>query len=434
MAVLLHTAVSLGYLQSLPLFNWPDEPAHFNVVRDLAQGRGLGVMEPQAWDPETLERLKSGHFQALEDPVASAEIAGLRYQSHQPPLYYLAAAGLYRLWPSPAGLKLLNLTLSCLALIAAALLARRVAPGVPWVWAGAVALLALLPMRAFLAVSIGNDVAAELLFALFALAVVSGRSPARVGLLAGAGILAKASLALTLPLYGLWLVGRRVDGGAAGSPAWRAVWRPWLIGCGVAVAVASPWLARNVLLYGWADPLALSTGALGWQAAGIERPGLELVGEHGVAAFLAILYQSWWGVFGWLEMFPEPRVLAVYLLLTVLAVAGWVRLVLSHRARPTRSPGTAAGRDGITWAHLWLVASLAALAIALAIYSLTDFQPQGRYLLTAAAASGVLFGRGLAALLGRLAPWGVVGLGVALLAANLHTIRSVIPWYLAGGG
>jgi hypothetical protein len=425
-AILLHAVTSVGFLRALPLFNWPDEPAHFNYVRDLARGAGFPVMEPEAWAPEALERLKARHFRGLEGPAGRAELAGIRYQSHQPPLYYLAAAGVYRLWPSPTGLKLFNLALSCLALAVGGLLARRLAPSEPWVWAGALVLLALLPMRCFMAVSIGNDVAAELVFALFALAVVSGRAPAQIGLIAGAGLLVKASLVLALPLYGLWLAGRRLGSGAAdaGSSAWRELWRPWLLACAVAAAVAAPWLVRNALLYGWSDPLALSAGALGWRAleaagAVVERPGLALTGAFGLLSFVTILFRSWWGVFGWMEIFPEPRVLAVYLLLSGLVLAGWARIAL---------------RRGVALSGLWLAACPALFAAALAVYSLTDFQPQGRYLLTIAAASGVLFGRGLAGCLGRFAPWGVAGAALLLLAVDLHTVRSVIPWYLGGGG
>ena len=417
-AVLLHVVVGVGYLQVVPCFNWPDEPAHFNYVRDLAEGRGLPVMAPEAWAPEILERLTSSHFKDLDDPVASAELAGIRYQAHQPPLYYLAAAAIFRLWPSPTGLKLLNLALSCLALLVAVLVARRLAPREPWVQAGAAVLLALLPMRGFMAVSIGNDVAAELLFAVFALAVVSGWTPARIGLVVGAGVLAKASLVLALPLYGLWLAGRRTTIDGAG-PVWRTLWRPWLQACAVALAVASPWLVRNALIYGWADPLALSAGAWGWQGqADIVRPGLTLAGETGVAAFLGTLFQSWWGVFGWMEMYPEPRVLAVYLLLTGLVLAGWIRLGVRRELR---------------WTDGWLAAAPALLAVALVAYSLNDYQPQGRYLLLTAAASGSLFGRGLAGLFGGRASWAVLGVALILLAVHLHTVRSVIPWYLGPG-
>lgn len=431
-ALILHAAVSLGYMQALPLFNWPDEPAHFNVVRELAAGGGFGVMAPGVWEPEVLERLKTNHFRGLEDPLASSEIAGLRYEAHQPPLYYLAAAGVYRIWPSPTGLKLFNLLLSCVGVGIAFVLASRLAPDELWIRVLAATFLALLPSRCFLAVSIGNDVAAELLFGLFLLAVVSGASAWRVGLLAGVGLLIKANLVLMLPLYGVWLLARRFALRArTSSSALRDLWRPWLLACALAVTIASPWLVRNIVLYGWTDPLAVSAGALGWQTsvgAAVEagRPGLTAAGTHGLASFFAILYQSWWGVFGWMEMFPEGRVLAVYLLLTGLALAGWVLLVLRRSSRFTLASAP-------TGTDLWLAASLGAFAAALVLYSLFDFQPQGRYLLTAAAGSAVLFARGLALLLGRFVPWGVVAVALSLLAINFHSIRHVIPWYLGAG-
>ncbi len=45
----LHIALALGYRAALPLFNWPDEPAHLNHVRAVATGDLVPTMAPGAW-------------------------------------------------------------------------------------------------------------------------------------------------------------------------------------------------------------------------------------------------------------------------------------------------------------------------------------------------------------------------------------------------
>jgi len=89
-AILGHASLAIGYLTAMPTFNWPDEPAHLNYIRSIANGRGLPEMAPDGWAPESLDRLKSRHFEGVD--LSDPEIARMTYEAHQPPLFY---------WPSP---------------------------------------------------------------------------------------------------------------------------------------------------------------------------------------------------------------------------------------------------------------------------------------------------------------------------------------------
>lgn len=409
-AVLVHAALALGYLSTIPAFNWPDEPAHVNYILAIADGRGLPEMSAGAWAPAELERLKRGHFERVtpRDP----RIAAISYEAHQPPLYYLIAALFYRVTGSLTAVRLLNLLLSCTVVVIALRFVRAVFPDEPWLAPAAAFLVALHPMRCAMAVSLGNDPAVELVWAGLLLATASQARPLWIGLLMGVGVLVKIGTLLALPLYGawLWIVGPRTSWLRSATTAGA-----------VAVVVAAPWIARNVVLYGWTDPLAVAAGALGFDHP---RPQLQLFGDYGIGMFLWRCFQSWWGTFGWMEMLPDPRALAVYICLSAGAASGLAMWFLRHH------------RSGAEWSRadrtvVWSIATHAVLLFALIAYSRYDFQAQGRYLLVLSPATALLIAFGLRELTGRWMPLAALGGGLALLWVNLLNLRHVIPWHLA---
>lgn len=424
--VVAHVACSLPYLATLPPFNWPDEPAHFNYVRELAEGRGLDVMDRSSWAPAELERLKAEHFEGV-DPTGP-EIEPIRYEAHQPPLYYAIAAAVYRLGPRIEVLKLLNLALSCGVVILTWFAARRLFPETPLIWWASGLFSTLLPMRCFLAVSVGNGVAAELAFALFVLTLAHGFRPAAVGAVVGCGLWIHSALLLALPLYGGWLALSARSGAKRSNGASARPWRSFTIAAVVALVLWSPWLARNAAVYGNADPLALVTGALSsdeavTDALGQARPRLTLTGPHGPAPFAYLLFNSFWGVFGWMEMFFGRSIQAFFALLSLAPLLGLAAAIRGHAKTPH---ARAEGRH-----LLWLGLTALLFLAAVVAYSRFDFQAQGRYLLTASTAFAMLYGAGLSRALGRAAgPWLALA-SLGLVAANLYGAFYVVPWYLA---
>jgi hypothetical protein len=408
-AVLVHAALALGYLSTIPAFNWPDEPAHVNYILAIADGRGLSAMSAGAWAPAALEELKRDHFNGIgaRDP----RIAGITYEAHQPPLFYLIAALLYRVTGSLTAIRLFNLLLSCAVVVIAPRFVHEAFPDDRWIAPAVAFLIALHPMRCAMAVSIGNDPAVELVWAGLLLAMATRLRPPWIGIVIGIGTLVKVGTVLAIPLYGawLWMVGPRI----------RWLWSTITAGA-VAALVAAPWIARNVVLYGWTDPFAIAAGALGFDHP---RPQLELLGDHGVVLFLWRSFQSWWGTFGWMEMLPDPRALVVYIALSAAAASGIGVWLLRHRL------------SGSDWSRadrtvVWSIVAHAVLLCTLIAYSRYDFQAQGRYLLVLSPASGLLTAFGLRELIGRWWPLAAVSGGLALLWVNLLNLRHVIPWYL----
>src|SRR5262245_46007342 len=89
--VLAYGYLAVGYARATPRWNNPDEPAHVNVVRQIATTGTLPVLAEGDWDQSLLDRLTSSWF------PNDYEVEGIRYEGHQPPLYYLLAAPVYRL-------------------------------------------------------------------------------------------------------------------------------------------------------------------------------------------------------------------------------------------------------------------------------------------------------------------------------------------------
>ncbi len=413
----LHIALALGYRAALPLFNWPDEPAHLNHVRAVATGDLVPTMAPGAWAPARLEALKKSHFVgvAYDDPA----IETLTYEHHQPPIYYLLAAAVWRLVPSPDVTKSVNLALSCLVVCLPLALARARGWEDQWLALLATVLLALSPMRCFMAVSIGNGVLSELIFGVYTVALAARCRPAVVGAIVGVGTLTQIPVLLALPLYLIWLW---LDDE---HPPLRAIIRSGVVASAVAMAVVLPWIGHNVLSYGPEDPFALSVGAFGSDTEtaaelGVLRPHLTLSGEHGIGVFSARLFASWWGTFGWMEITPDQRATLVYL---GLSAAVFLGLIIRWR-----SPGPDRNE-----ARRWIAWSSCALALtttAVALYSLADWQPQGRYLFLVSMASSVLFAIGLGSITERRTAWVAGATALALITVNCFNLRWVIPWYL----
>ena len=77
------------YALNTPPWEVPDEPAHFNYVRLIVEQAALPVLQAGDYDLVYLESIKARKF------PAEMSIAPIRYESHQPPLYYLLAVPFY---------------------------------------------------------------------------------------------------------------------------------------------------------------------------------------------------------------------------------------------------------------------------------------------------------------------------------------------------
>jgi hypothetical protein len=336
------------YALYTPAWQAPDEPAHYNYVRYLAENGRFPVLHYGDYPHAYLEQIKSARF----PPDMSVE--PIRYEFWQPPLYYVLATPIYRLFGGALlPLRLLSVALGAGVLVTAYAVALAVRPGDTALALGTAAFVAFVPMHLAMLASINNDALAELLLAVVMLRLIhltreSPGLPSLVphhrdydiprprlwrlnrayqdhfdgalvvtGLLLGLGLVTKATVYVALPLALIALV--------LSERHPRMLARQALALFGPALVLALPWYVRNVAVYGWPDLLGTRHHAA--VVVGQLRTS-DYLADVGWATylqnFLTGSFHSFWGQFGWMTVPMDRRVYLALGLLSALAVVGGV--------------------------------------------------------------------------------------------------------------
>ena len=196
-------------------------------------------------------------------------------------------------------------------------LGRELFTNRPEVALGAAAVNAFLPMFLFISGSVNNDnlsnLTGNLLLLLIVLLLKAQTAPryrfyVLVGIVAGAGLLAKLSIGALIPLVALALLVLSLR-----LRDWRPLVFGGLISGGLTIAIAGWWYLRNAQLY--SDPTGLNLF-------------LDIVGRRAIPANAAQLWaerhsftQAFWGFFGGVNV-PYPD--ALYLVFNVIGGIGIV--------------------------------------------------------------------------------------------------------------
>lgn len=356
----------------------------------------------------------------------SLAVDSLRYEGHQPPLYYLVASAVDRVMVGRTvservtALRLLGVVLGGGIVLIAWLCGLRLFAGRILVVAATALPVALLPQHVAMTAAVNNDVLAWLLsggvlWAALTLAARPGaigrpQGAAALGVLMGAVLLTKTTAYVSLALPAAALAAAWLRQGSLGRPA--------LLGAvgasGVALGLGCLWFGRNLVVYGGADVLGLARHhevVTGQPLA----PGWSLEALRSVAT---TLLQSGWVQLGWMTVPAEAWVYGLLAAVTGLLGAG---AVLAVRAGAWRGPVGAA--------QLSVLAVAVALAAAqVAFYNLQFLQPQGRYLFVALTPAAALAAAGLAHLCGRRAlPAGVAALAGLLVWLNGYALLVMAP-------
>lgn len=443
--VLVYLVVAGLYAVFTPDWQAPDEPAHYNYIRQLAAGR-MPRIEPGDYAQIYQSEVISSRF----DPRYS--VTPFEYEDYQPPLYYLLQTPVFRLSDGRLqALRLVSVFLGAGVVILTYVVAGRLFPGRDWLALTAAAFVAFLPQHVAMLASVNNDSLAELLIAaiilvLFALAAggtstqvePSGTQDDRakrrddhwllilLGVLLGLGFLTKVTVYILAPVVAavlLWRYWRR----------WRDLVLAGLLVFGVAFLIGLGWWIRNLNVYGGLDAL----GTVAHNAIVVGQPRTaEWIAERGLGgtlgAFAQTTFQSFWGQFGWMGVVMPAWVYRPLLLFTALTLvgAGWLAV---RRDDPT---GTESTRSISPVAALLILGGTLAMSLLVYLsYNVTFVQHQGRYLFSALLPIGIGVAVAWAAILRPLTrryhatvyllP---LGLALALVALDLLALfRFIVP-------
>ncbi|MBI2845444.1 MAG: glycosyltransferase family 39 protein [Chloroflexi bacterium] len=358
------------YAINTPPWQTPDEPAHYNYVAYLATQGQLPVLQPGDWDQAYLSQLTSRKF----PPELS--VATLRYESHQPPLYYALAAPMYLATQNLSEreqdvvLRFLSVILGGMLLFAAYRILEMIFPERPFIPLTATAFIAVLPQHIAMTAAVNNDTLAELVLAAVVfvslVAIRGGLGPRRsliLGVLLGLAFLSKTTIYVPALL-------------AVGAAFWWGGrdWRRLATILGLALLISGWWFIRNMLTYGGLD-------IFGWarhDSIVLGQPTtpqwLSQFGVGGIAsAFLTTTFLSFWGQFGWMGVVMDERIYLALFFLSLFIVLGFL---LALRRRGEWS--TLQKRSTLLFG-VWLAIVFAALVW----YNLRFVQHQGRYLFPA---------------------------------------------------
>jgi hypothetical protein len=341
--LVVYTALAALFAVYTPAWEAPDEPAHYNYVRYLVQNGQFPVLQMGDYSQGYLDWIKEAKF----PPILS--IDSIRYESHQPPLYYLLAAPLFAVTGGALlPLRLFSVLLGAGLVILAYLIGRRMFPGWPALALAAAAFVAFLPQHLATAAQVGNDILAELLVAAVLLLLVgwlvrdgspdaargaqhaargahaagrAGQQPRRkteyvlLGILCGLILITKTTAYIAVLLAG----GVLIWGWWRARVAFGRLALELGLVVGPAMLISFPWYLRDILVYGWPDFLGLArhdsivTGQMRL---------IDYLAQFGWSSYLQRLitftFESFWGVFGWQGVLMDGRVY------TVLAIFSFV--------------------------------------------------------------------------------------------------------------
>ena len=379
--LVVYFAVGAVYALRVPAWQTPDEPAHYNYIRQLAQTGAFPVIEMGDYDQQFLS-------EQVQPPKVrpSVPLDAVQYEDHQPPLFYAMAVPVFALFNGALlPLRLLSLLIGALTIVFTYLALLTLFPAQPSIAPLASAVVALIPQHVHMMAGLNNDALAEALIALTLLLctrlLIAPRRPAGIsprmlvalGVVVGLSFVTKATAYLTLPiaLAAVLIVTWR-----------RQSLKQIALSLAVVVVIGAliglPWWLHSMQVYGGFDVLGLQRH----NQVVIGQPTTrEWLAQFGMANFLMRMaqttFQSFWGQFGWMSVVMNNWMYALLFGFTGLSMLLFVAWLV-------RTMLTRAGRDSLTLAQrqtLGLYALLALGALAGFIwYNLQFVQHQGRYL------------------------------------------------------
>ncbi|MDY6876251.1 MAG: glycosyltransferase family 39 protein [Chloroflexota bacterium] len=425
--IIVFVILGVAYSVTVPLWEAPDEVAHFGYITHLVKTHSLPVQQ-----------------------------MGVLDEAHQPPLYYAVAAllssiadfddltGVFQsnpefIWAGQGGVahnaaihrtaetfpyrgialaahlaRWVSVVTGTVTMAFTYAIARHIFPETRYLALLAAALTAFNPQFIFITGSVSLDGMAAMTCTLALWQLVRTlEQPFRwqgwalTGMWCGLAVLSKPSaFVVGLTAGGLLLLS------AIRQRSWNLLWLGALA-LGVAfLLVGGWWFVRNWVLYG--DPLGWRAFLSNWTV--VQRHGK--VKWNDVCRFFTTQFQSYWARFGWMTVSAPKWIYQLLLVMCGLSLLGWGTWLWRRRWRSLRE-SQALG--------LIALVLLPLLQEAFQFQSIFTFDAswyQGRYLFLSIAASSILLATGLWNLTPRWMARSVsatVGTGLFLLAITVPT-------------
>jgi len=391
-----YLVIGILYAVKTPPWQVPDEPAHYNYIKYLAENYRLPVLQMGDYPHDYLEEIKDKKF------PSEMSIEPLRYEFHQPPLYYILAAVVYKLFAGRLlPLRLLSVLLGCCLLWVAYHIAKEVFPGDEALALGTTAFVAFVPMHIAITAAVSNDTLAELILAGILWMLVryvrqggtldfgqtqGGRSETRflefsvsktramastlgasgsaverknlgslligLGVLMGLGLLTKITVYIAIPVAVAAVVVR--EGWLERSRKLTVLaerLRHYLLPATCSLLLALPWFVRNALVYGGLDIFGLQRH----DAIVVGQPRTtEWLSQFGATRFaqdfILTTFKSFWAQFGWMGILVDQRIYLILALLCAVVGLGLVLFVIRNQWIQDCSKGIA---KSPLWAWIW---------------------------------------------------------------------------------
>ena len=417
-----------------PAWQAPDEPAHYNYIRQVAQDGCCPRIEAGDWQGEYQQQLTTVKFA----PDYLDRLDTIEYEDHHPPLYYLLASIVFKLSDGDlTKLRLFSAMLGAVTVILSYIICRRVFPLQPQISLAVMALVAFLPQHLAMMSAVNNDALAEIIVAAGLLWIVRyllGEDVPtwQLGIIAGLALWIKITiyfLALLFPLA-ILLRWRKSDRPIA------ALSRDLAIFAAVTLLIGGGWWLRNISVYGFPDFLGL--GAHDAVVSDQLRTA-DHIARHGwgtyLAQILSVTFKSFWGQFGWMAL-PLDSVLGGWIyrgfgLLTLGGISGLLVSLWSVRAMRVPAQGADNPSRNI---FTVLAAAILLVLLAFVYYNIEFVQWQGRYLFPALIPIALALVAGLDSWRGKLcgrwtgSRWLTVGALICLFPLDLYLLfRVIVP-------
>ncbi|MBS61021.1 MAG: hypothetical protein CL606_06935 [Anaerolineaceae bacterium] len=359
--LLVYLAIGTLYAVNTPAWQAPDEPAHYNYIKHIVEHRSLPILELGDYDQKYITDLIRRGF------PHGMSIDLLKYEAHQPPLYYLLATPIFVAFDgSLLALRLFSLILGACVVVLSSMATNLIFSRNLPITLSVSGFVAFVPQHLAMMSSVNNDSMAEVCMVLGLWLIMRRTKPWVIGIVVGFAFLTKVTVYALVVVAIVAAIYRIKEREVRLSSLLQLLVPSLLIG--------AVWWLRNILVYDWPDLL----GLINHSEVVVGQPRtvdwLDKFGVLGLSLrFVQTTFNSFWGQFGWMAVPMKPILLRLLTFLLIVIVIGNYLLL---KVRVLNS-----SVDKLYW--LVILSTLSIVILQYLQYNLEFVQHQGRYLFPA---------------------------------------------------